>query len=162
MVYNLTMSEVRHNREHSSSDDIEIVLLRSELSEIFHTHANVADLWTDENFDQPTEIILGGTFHFTNADSTHNIEVQIRQRIDERGIDYLIVVGEAGEYEWYQVADTGAWRTDNGEQSLGSREAEAIRMLIRPDSTTWTFEEARNWAMMGGMYEMADRRAHRI
>lgn len=156
------MSEVHRNPEHSSSDDIEIVLLRSELSDLFHANANVTDLWIDDNFERPTEIVLGGTFHFRNSDGAHNIEVQVRQRIDERGMDYLIIVGLAGEYEWCQVADTGAWRTDSGEKPLKSKEVEAIRMLIRPDETMWTFEEAKNWAMMGGMYEMADRRARRI
>jgi len=156
------MSEAHRNPEHSSSNEIEIVMLRSELSELFHRHASVADLWVDENFDLPTEVVLGGTFHFSNKDGAHNIEVQVRQRIDELGMDYLIIVGLAGEYEWRQIADTGAWRTDNGEEPLKSNEAEALRMLIRPDATIWTFEEAKNCAMMGGIYELADIRARRF
>lgn len=156
------MSEAQRNPEHSSSDDIEIVMLRAELSDLFHRNASVMGLWIDENFDTPTEVVLGGTFLFRNNEGAHDIEVQIRQRIDERGMDYLIIVGLAGEYEWRQVADTGAWRTDKGEEPLQSNEAEALRMLIRPDATVWTIEQANNCAMMGGMYETADRRANRI
>lgn len=156
------MSETQRNPEHSSSDDIEIVMLRSELSDLFHRNASVTGLWIDENFNTPTEVVLGGTFLFRNNDAAHNIEVQVRQRVDERGMDYLIIVGLAGEYEWCQIADTGAWRTDSGEEPLKSSEAEALRMLIQQGATIWTFEEAKNWAMMGGMYETADQRARRI
>ncbi|USN96103.1 MAG: hypothetical protein H6797_03430 [Candidatus Nomurabacteria bacterium] len=155
------MSEKNNNPENSSSSETEIVLLKSELAELFQANADQAELWTSDDLELPTEVVIAGTYHVVGKSEGRDVDVQIRQRIDENGMDYLIVIGSAGDYAWRQITDKGAWCADNGELPITAKDTEIIRLLIRPGTTNWTAEEAKRWATLGGMYEQADMRARR-
>lgn len=157
------MSEKRHNPENFSSSEAEITLLRSDLAELFQAQADKTELWTDDDWELPTEIVLAGVCRFTNDSGKHAIEVQVRQRLDDKGLDYLIIMSENGNDYWMQITDKGAWRLykKKGEEPLGADDAAGARFFIRDSSTTWTIEEAKHWAMLGGLYEQADIRARR-
>lgn len=150
----------RHPEDYSSSET-EIVLLRSELAELYQSHADKLQLWTADNWEEPTEVVLAGTYNHINNQGSHSVEIQIRQRIDADGIDYLILVGERGEYSWLQVTDNGASRVDDNDTPLASEDTEIIRHIIRHDTTRWDAVESQSWAMRGGMYELADKQAGR-
>ena len=155
------MSEKRHNPENFSSSEAEITLLRSDLAELFQAQADKTELWVDENWEEPTEVVLAGICHITNDEGEHALEVQIRQRLDAHGVDYLIIVGEKGKYYWVQITDQAAYHIHKGEKPIDSGVAAAMRFYIRDGATIWSNQEARQWAMRGGMYEQADIHAQR-
>ncbi|HUO61828.1 MAG TPA: hypothetical protein VMT96_00035 [Candidatus Bathyarchaeia archaeon] len=161
------MTERHHDFEHLSSDNTEITLLRSELEELFKTHANKTVIWqptfdmeTPEFVDmhQPAEILLGGTCDL--GESILNIHVRQRLTADN-GFDYLILVGEPGTYSWNQITDKGAWSVHDGEQPLKLDDVEAIRLVIHDEIAKWTIEDAEKWSDISALYTHADVRAER-
>jgi hypothetical protein len=145
------------DHENQPSTGIEIAMLRSDMDELFQTHADKVEVYQPDDFTQPAEIVLAGTCHFSDAEGVQqHCDMQIRQRFDKSGNNYLIVTGQPGDYYWGQMTDKEARSILLGNQPMSEEDAAAVRWLIRPELTQWSEQDTRRWASQERLYDMAD------
>lgn len=152
------MSEIH---EHHPSDNTELMMLRSDLSELFHSHVDLIAFRQPNDFEQPTEVVLGGMCPGrdpSKQNQERDIEVHIRQRIDDMGTDYLIIAGIPGDYAWCRIADNYACELSHkGDTPLTSKSIDAVRLFLNPTITKFSSHLSAIYAAKSGLYETADK-----
>lgn len=149
------------NPEQTPEDSSELALLRSDLSELFRSHSHMLAFQQSENFDQPAEVVLGGTCQAHDPDAQiqeWDIEVHVRQRIDDMGTDYLIIIGTPGDYAFCRIADNYACNiSQQGDEPMTQKSIEAVRLFLNPTITDFSIYHSTVYAAKTGLYEAADR-----
>lgn len=149
------------NPENLPNNEIELTLLRSDLMELFQEHSDKIAIHQPDDLSKPAEIVIGGTYQQPGNENAEIIEVHVRQRLDNLGTNYLIIVGSHMNYSWSQVADTFASSIYQGETPLASEDIEAIRRLLQPHTTNWSNEDTQKWLTVNRLFELADSYAKR-
>lgn len=130
-------------------------MLRSDLDELFTGHADKTLVVQPDDWDKPAEVLLSGTCTIANDEGGKQGLIHIRQRIDQYGIDYLIIFGRPGDCYWGQVTDKGAWTVVNG-NPFTQEDAMTIRRLVSPELTVWSAAENQHWLAEQHPFDMAD------
>ena len=148
------------NHERQPNDNTDLIMLRSDLSDLFRSHADLLAFRQPNDFEQPTEVVLGGTCQRSDPNRQNqerDYEVHIRQRIDDMGTDYLIIAGIPGDYAWCRIADNYACELSRkGDAPLTSKSIDAVRLFINPTITKFTSHHSALYAAKSGLYETAD------
>lgn len=139
----------------------ELAMLRSDLSELFRSHSHMLAFRQSDDFTQPAEVVLGGmcpALDENKQQQQFDIEVHIRQRIDDMGTDYLIIVGMPGDYAFCRIADNYACNiSQQGDEPMTLESIEAVRLFLNPTVTEFSAEHSVVYAAKSGLYEAADR-----
>lgn len=137
--------------------DTESALLRSDLEDIFKTHAGIITIQQTEDLMQPAETLLAGTCRFVDSGGKHQVCVMhARHRIDDRGDDYLVIAGRPGYFSWYQFNDAQTRSFDTC-KSVSPEESAALRWLMRTEITTWSEKDVHQWTAIDRPYDTAER-----
>lgn len=149
------------NFEQLPENDTELTMLRSDLTSLFQSHSHLLAFQQAENFDQPAEVVLGGTCQAADPDAQvqeWDIEVHVRQRIDDMGTDYLIIIGTPGDYAFCRIADNYACNiSQQGDEPMTLKSIEAVRLFLNPTITDFSIYHSTVYAAKTGLYEAADR-----
>lgn len=143
------------SHENIRSSDLELTLMRSDLIELFQIHADKTILRQSDDLEQPIEIMLSGTYPLMLNGYATDVDVHVRQRIDQHGIDYIIITGQENDYYWCQITDQEATSVAT-QKPMDDRDIAAIRQLISRDKTAWSEDDSRKWRYTGSPYEVTD------
>lgn len=146
--------------ENISNNEVNLVMLRSDLTDVFRDNSDKIAIQQSEDLSQPAEIVLGGTYQNPNSNEKPT-NVHLRQRIDKSGTDYLIIFGTGVPYFWFQISNDFAYRITDGERWMDANEIDVVRQLLQPHTTVWSAKDTQKWAALSGLYEMADKNAQR-
>ncbi|USN96250.1 MAG: hypothetical protein H6797_04200 [Candidatus Nomurabacteria bacterium] len=148
--------------ENHSENESELTMLRSDISELFQAHADKLAFRQPKDLREPIEVILAGTYDTTYNNNPINLEVQVRQRLDDNGTDYLIIIGKQGSFKWCQITDNFASVIyDKGEKPINAEDIMVIRKVASADSTDWSTKDSQRWAGKGDLYQVAETHARR-
>lgn len=152
-----------NNPENYANNDVELAMLRSDIAELFQANTHIVAFLQAEDLEQPVEIVLAGGCAPANNKLAAEIDIQVRQRLDSNGTDYLIILGTPGDYSWCQINDRYASLIhSDGERPLTPGEIATLRQFVNSDITQWSEAQARQCAKMKNLYEKADTYAKRI
>jgi hypothetical protein len=139
----------------------ELAMLRSDLAELFQSQSNNLAFWQNDDFDQPVEIVLGGMCQGQDPNKQKqefDIEVHIRQRLDDMGTDYLIIIGTPGDYAFCRIADNYASNiSQQGDEPMNLKSIEAVRLFLNPTVTEFSTYHSEAYALKSGLFDAADR-----
>lgn len=144
-----------HNPEELSPNE-EVIMLRSDLEEIFMAHADKTVVQQSDDWEQPAEVLLSGSCVLQQAESANRLDVHIRQRVDSYGVNYLIIFGPPGDYYWGQVTSKGSWTVVNA-KPLSQEDAMVIRRIISKERTTYSAVDNQKWLAEQEPFEAAER-----
>lgn len=147
------------NPEQQPEDSVELAMLRSDLSELFRSHSHMLAFRQLDDLDKPAEVVLGGMCKAKDLNKQEwDYEVHIRQRIDDMGTDYLIIVGSPGDYAFCRIADNYACNiSQEGDDPMTPRSIEAVRLFLNPTVTEFSSHHSTVYAAKPGFFEAADK-----
>ncbi len=148
-VYNMP------NPENIQRDESELVMLRSDLFELFQTHANEIIVRQSDNWEQPTEVMLSGIYQFTKNGSITDIDIHVRQRLDRYGTDYLVITGQPNDYYWCQITDYEATSIAT-QKPMDDNDVIVMRRILSSGTTTWSEDSSRLWRYLPSPYDAVE------
>lgn len=113
---------------------LEAELLRDELADLFRDNIDQSALLIPDDFDQPAEVILAGTYQMTE---TEHAEFSVQQRVDETGPIYLIRHSFGSDNTYYLITGSSAKSVWMGMPDLAHEDVRKVRDLMQPDAVKW-------------------------
>jgi hypothetical protein len=157
LYYRIHMSSPENIR----SNELEVVMLRSDLTELFQTHADKIITKQSDDWERPTEIMLSGIFQFTHNGILNDIDVHVRQRLDQHGVDYLMISGQPNNYYWCQITDTDAMSVAT-QKPMDDLDIACMRRMLSPGATKWSEDNSRIWKYLSSPYDTAENYRQRL
>ena len=140
------------NHEMQLPNELELVLLRSELETHFRTCIGSAAIRQSLDWERPTDIILAGTFEAQSGDG----RIELWHRIENGESKYMIIQSVDGERYWHLVTADEAQAVKMGRHPMTNDHLEEISRCLKPLVTEWNRDDAENLAARFSPFDIAE------
>ena len=123
------------HKEAESGFELELALLRSDLKDLFVTHAVEGAVFQPDNLNSHAEYVLGGTY----ANGDDSFMVSVSQKVNQNGLNYLLIcsIANYGNY-WCLVNDQEAVTVWGGRPPMDLSDVLNVRAMLSADHSIWS------------------------